>query len=256
MSNTPKLKAVKPAKEPSLLETLAQGNFIHKLKPAMETGKYYVRAAEKAEDVRIAPTFVGDDTTTMWHFFNQDPTRHCDKYHMFHFGCLGIIPKRCFDCYKVVVHPDNIIDLFKLKGFFSFRKFNAKCGMETRRYTEHHYSGYVYLNDLESARGAAKTFNEEMHWKSTVKRGCTEFEMSYPDSSQWEYTKEFQAVEETLDSILDVDVSHKQSEMVQVDVQARWIQEAIRRKDWSVKELVGDVQLLPKIKTYLTLDME
>ena len=65
------------------------------------------------------------------------------KRHMFLFNEHKLIPKFCFECYKVQIEVDSVIELMKL--FLVFNSFKSektrKCMVETRRDVSGFYKG-------------------------------------------------------------------------------------------------------------------
>ena len=107
------------------------------------------------------------------------------------FNEFNIIPKYCFNCYKVQINLENVVDLIKL--FFIFNNFYLKknnirkCMIETRESVKGNYKGYIYCNGTDEAKEVDENIREKI--KNTeiipknieIKHGCTEYYDSYPD---------------------------------------------------------------------------
>ena len=132
------------------------------------------------------------------------------------FNSFNVIPKYCFSCYKIQVEPKNITDLLKL--YIVFDKLNLKnnntrkCFTELRPNINGVYKGLIYCTGIEEAEKIVKeispiietTINSKT--KILIKRGCSEFEASYPEfkktNNLMKYNKEWKEKEEIIDSEL------------------------------------------------------
>lgn len=107
------------------------------------------------------------------------------KYH--------VIPEFCFNCYKVLVEPRTVIELFKL--FILFEKpflpnnHRRKCMTELRTGNSGAYKGFIYCRGREDGeevfdiakRAVAEEISADI--SITLKRGCSHFGAAYPDYS-------------------------------------------------------------------------
>ena len=117
--------------------------------------------------------------------FRRNKTNlHCER----HFGIFNkykIIPKFCFNCYKVQITLANVLDLIKL--YFYFNNLNLeknnirKCMIELRENVSGNYKGYLYANSISEAKNIKKIItndliNREINLeKIEIKHGCTEY---------------------------------------------------------------------------------
>ena len=107
-----------------------------------------------------------------------------------------IISEYCFNCYKIVVELTTVLELFKL--MILFKEFelpddnNRKCMVEGRPGATSFYKGLVYCRGLEEGNklhAALKQiiFNEfSPDTPVSLKRGCSEFALTYPEYSKVE----------------------------------------------------------------------
>jgi hypothetical protein len=107
------------------------------------------------------------------------------KRHLEIFTAHKIIPKFCFNCFKVQIILDNILDLIKL--YFYFNNVNLKnnnirkCVVELRKNVNGNYKGYVFSDSLQDAKEIKEMLNNELQNekinlnKIEIKRGCTEY---------------------------------------------------------------------------------
>ena len=112
------------------------------------------------------------------------------KRHFEIFNTFNVIPKFCFECYKIQINLKNVLELFKLYVVFDKIKLNKnnqrKCMIETRPKVEGNYKGLIYCSGLSEARDiikyllpiTKKTIRDDL--SIFIKRGCTEFAVSYP----------------------------------------------------------------------------
>ena len=112
------------------------------------------------------------------------------KRHKKVFDTYDVIPKFCFNCYKVQIEPENLVDLIKLYIIFdniSLPKNNIrKCMIEKRANMSGKYKGLIYCSSIEESKLIEKKLNVILKNnlnKSTIckiKRGCSEFALKYP----------------------------------------------------------------------------
>tara|TARA_B100000035_G_C21024364_1_gene565491 strand:+ start:153 stop:1430 length:1278 start_codon:yes stop_codon:yes gene_type:complete len=129
------------------------------------------------------------------------------------FNEFNIIPKYCFECYKIQINLFTIIDLIKLYFIFDlmYLKNNnlRKCMVETRNQISGNYKGYIYCTGLDEANKLSKIINEEMNknnlndFKISLKHGCSEFYESYPEfkniDNKMNYKEEWLVKEKLID---------------------------------------------------------
>ena len=113
------------------------------------------------------------------------------KRHKTIFNKFNIIPKFCFGCYKVQVEPRSILELIKLFVVFDQIKLvennTRKCLIEIRPEISGFYKGLIYCSSLEEACQIAdylgtiikENIGSGLH--AVVKRGCSEYPISFPD---------------------------------------------------------------------------
>ena len=121
---------------------------------------------------------------------NNKVDLNCNR-HFKIFNTFNIIPENCFECYKILVSPQNVLDLIKL--YFLFDKIilpknnNRKCMIEMRPEISGNYKGYIYCRGFKDANMILKQINNtakiavNKNIKLEIKRGCSEFAIAYPD---------------------------------------------------------------------------
>ena len=72
---------------------------------------------------------------------------------LFRSNNLNIIPKYCFDCFKIQIEPKSVVDLIKLFFIFDTFKFPKnnwrKCMVELREGVPGTYKGFIYCSSVE-----------------------------------------------------------------------------------------------------------
>jgi len=140
------------------------------------------------------------------------------KRHKTIFNKFNIIPKFCFGCYKVQVEPRSILELIKLFVVFDQIKLvknnTRKCLIEIRPKISGFYKGLIYCSSLEEAYQIAdylgKVIKENigLGLNPMVKRGCSEYPISFPDykvinksgAQLMNYNEDWKLIEEGHDS--------------------------------------------------------
>lgn len=138
--------------------------------------------------------------------------------HMQVFNEFNVIPKYCFNCYKVYIEPRTVVELFKLMVVFERLKLSndntRKCIVETREEVSGSYKGFIYCRGLEEGKEilkkVQKVVSKEISKRIpvTLKKGCSEYGLAYPEYAQiekgkaMEYRKEWQEYENRIDQDL------------------------------------------------------
>lgn len=140
--------------------------------------------------------------------------RHLSVFDMFH-----VIPRYCFNCYKVSIKPRTVLELFKLMVVFDKLDLpnnnSRKCSVETRKQVPGFYSGLIYCRSIEEGKIILETvksvISEEISRNIPImlKRGCSEYAIAYPKFAQiehgesaMEYNEEWQEYENRADQVL------------------------------------------------------
>lgn len=139
--------------------------------------------------------------------------------HLTVFTKFNVIPKYCFECYKVVITPRNVMELFKL--LIIFEKISLpldntrKCMVEERKDCSGTYKGLVYCKSINEGNEVCNIVRMMVsddispHVSVTLKRGCSEFEHIFPEFAQikpaseaMQYRKDWQEYEDYADNKL------------------------------------------------------
>ncbi len=150
---------------------------------------------------------------------NNSINLNCER-HFKVFDTFNVIPEFCFGCFKVQIELKNIIELFKL--YFVFDNLNLKnnnsrkCMLELRKNISGTYKGYIYCSSLNEANEIKDQISPTLKEKISenvaviVKRGCSEFGLSYPKykninekkNKLMSYKKEWKIKENIIDNEL------------------------------------------------------
>lgn len=165
---------------------------------------------------RLRPSLAPFDMLLPWWSTRVATDRTCVLYHDVLFTYFDFIPKACRQCWKTVIltHEDpekqRVSDLFRLRDILQGMALPSKCGVDLRVNTPNRYAGFIYGDSIEQAgvywdlaREAMKEFKGS---KVVVKRGCTEFEDRFGDSSKWDElakTHAFDVTEHYLNHIIE-----------------------------------------------------
>ena len=138
---------------------------------------------------------------------------NCIRHHEV-FNNLNIIPKFCFNCFKIQIEPSNVIDLIKL--FFVFDRLELsknnqrKCMVELREEVSGLYKGIIYCSNVEEAKNILEDItpllNLNLKYKVSIKRGCSEFYKSFSnfnivdkkDINFMDYPKKWEKIEQKI----------------------------------------------------------
>jgi len=195
---------------------------------------------------------------TPWHHVNHLRTKKCGVDHRVKFDILGFVPPRCLECWKVVVYPTTLRELFLLLEVEKGLGRPSKCGIDLRYYCPCLYAGFFYNNSLEEGREryeeVRRAVDEHIGKEIRVilKRACTEYEMTLGPSVAWTMTKRQHELNEQIDSLIDITTPGNigQTPECIAQVHTHWIEWAWKFGDPTVKDYLGGMPLYPSCMTY------
>lgn len=110
------------------------------------------------------------------------------------FKRFKVIPEYCFDCYKVLIAPRTVVELFKLLMLFEKMALpldnTRKCMVEVRRDCSGAYKGLVYCRGMGEGNEVRKLVRNAVSVEIspqvpvTLKRGCSEYALVHPGYAQ------------------------------------------------------------------------
>ena len=157
----------------------------------------------------------GFNTGGPWINLKVGQVRNCARWQIYR-QRYNLISRNCFHCWKIVVKPKTLTELFDLYEFM--RKYvldedamSCKCGIEKRPYRSHTglYAGFFYTSLLGGKEGAKKQHADikaklqksiRSDLSVILKRACTEMEDEHGPSNLWEYPHEQDMLEDLLDA--------------------------------------------------------
>jgi len=193
---------------------------------------------------------------TPWIHVRQDAAKNCAAWHQVWFNYYKIIPSGCQRCWKIVIRPKTLTELFLLYEILTDLNLHSKCGIEKRYSVGALYGGYVYNNSkeegLENKILLEKVIHKKIgkHVEIFLKRACTEFEHKFPDSTTWTVTDEQKVLESRLENLfVNRGTAIQQSDEIKHHVMANWIKFAFAQGDPTAKDF-SDKPLYPSYVKY------
>ena len=111
----------------NLYVKLSKMDLVTKLSTLLKSS-YHARM----EDGKFVPNLPAMGLDAPWCYIKSNGAR-CDIYHRVFFDVLGMIPSYCRECYKVVIAPRNLVELFDLYEMERATGYACKCGIELRK---------------------------------------------------------------------------------------------------------------------------
>jgi len=231
-------------------------NLIKKLQPLL--GKsYHLRI----EDGKFVPNNPAMADGAPWVYVQTTDDARCDIYHRVFFNILKHVPSYCRECYKVVVRPRNLVELFDLYEYQREMGVPCKCGIERRPTTSSLYGGYFYNRGLDAGKECYARVREQTDKhlsKETpviLKRACTEFEIgpdAFGPSDEWPdcTAEEIDMENYIMAHFPRVGYGTPQPDHVTADVMMEWIGHAYRYGDPTYSEFTDGSPLFPPYVTY------
>lgn len=232
---------------------LDQLDLVGRLKPLLMNQGYVLRV----EDSKFVPKNAGIGWDSPWIYVQSSPLARCDIYHRVFYNVLDHIHSHCRNCWKVVVRPQNLIQLFDLYEFQRDMGVPCKCGMELRATVEGLYGGYFYTRSKEQGLemyNEVRALVDEKLGKDVpviLKRYCTEFELGGqgvkghgPSDETPDITEEEREMEEYIESHFpQVGLNNPQPKHLIASVMRRWIHYAFEHGDMTYKEFTNGAKL-------------
>ena len=245
----------------SYYEWCLDSDIISRVKQLLINQGYFLRDS----DGKISVTrHIAWDTP--WHHVYSHPDLNCGLWHKIMFDEIAMklpngpfVPSMCQNCYKVVVRPKTLKQLFALLELQKRLNRPAKCGIETRMSVFGLYGGYFYNLGIDEGKSryteVRQAVNENKYLGPDVdvilKRGCTEYEHAVGPSDEWKITEEQKAIEQLVLRWFEADnTQYKQSDAAIAYVHRKWIEHAWSWGDETVLEFTGGKPLYTPYITY------
>lgn len=120
---------------------------------------------------------------------------NCSR-HLKLFNSNKIIPKFCFNCFKVQITMKNVSDLIRLYFYFNKIKLEKnnlrKCIIELRTDVSGNYKGYIFCDTLHDAKIIKEKIMNDLininliYKKLEIKHGCTEYYSVFPEFKNYD----------------------------------------------------------------------
>ena len=245
----------------SYYEKLVDVDIFYYLRGPLQRGSIWLDPSDK-ENIkfryrRVVPWDVP------WIYVKNHPDTRCFLWSEIlfeHFkNAMSNPPTGCQNCWKVVVKPRTLQELFLLEKAQRELDYPCKCGIEVRSYVHGHYGGYFYNRSLEEGLDKLDIVREKVHKDISpdipvlLKRGCTEMEIFYGDADKWEITPDVQKWEDILFRYFDPhtqDSKIDQLDIIQNYVHRRWIDYAYTQGDPTYKLFTNGKNLSIDYRTY------
>lgn len=205
--------------------------------------------------------------STPWLFKDRECNAECAYWH--NVACLfgkgtSFIPSYCLNCWKVVIKPRNLDELYQIWGIIERLNCRGKCGIETRAEVAGLYGGYLYAHSLEEGRENYQMMYNEVRWtvfadlyedeveqRLILKRACTEYEMGHGPSDKWSSFNGQDRVENhIINTIKLYTVNHVQSEDNVREVRGAWNRFAHAGGDMTYLKYNNGELIVPPYVTY------
>lgn len=194
---------------------------------------------------------------TPWVHIKQDASKPCHTLQMIE-KCFNFIPTACLGCWKVVVRPKNLIELFKVYNMMvqmvkedTKGDMYCKCGVETERpFVSTLYGGYFYTTNQKDGEDRLKQVREKLavHSPTTtayLKRYCSEFELKHGDSKGYNQPQNAKHIEKLVLDNTEIDWTVADPPQMCIDhVMAFWVRFAYQNGDKESAMFFNDGQHL------------
>lgn len=181
--------------------------------------------------------------------------------HRLIFSCYNFVPTYCLDCWKVVVKPRTVEQLFDLYDLMTELDYPSKCGIEDKReWVSGLYGGYFYN------RGKAQALSRKAEVKPLVekrvghdvsvyvKRFCTEFEIRLcpGKSGTYQQPQGIKQIEELAYANFDDFMVENglQPEFQKTHIKAEWLKFASKHGDKTAEKANNNDSFYPLAETY------
>lgn len=249
--------------EKSYYQHCIDEDVISQFEVLLRQGGYYLRDVDGKFE---ATTHLGWDTP-WWHIRHRGDL-DCNLWHRIMFDAMGqkFVPSNCMNCYKVVVRPRTLRELFALANLQQTQTVRAcKCGIEIRPTVHGLYGGYFYNQSLdegldcyqEIAQLVANDPGLGPNVKVILKRACTEFEHKFPESSKWRITLEQKHWEAMINKWFVRDSKNREQPSHCIKhVHRKWIEWAYANGDPTYADFTQGKPLYEPYETYHHLAKE
>jgi len=230
---------------------LSGRDVIGKLRPILKNKGYVIRNDGRWIRVHFAAW------ETPWVHQYTTPNQECELWHDLFFDFWKQVPTYCMDCWKVVVMPRTVVELFDLYELQKTLEHPCKCGIELRQTDDRLYGGYFYnwgkKNGEKCYKMVRKAVSEAISPEVNVilKCACTEYEISCGPPAEWKPDAKQLFIEKAIkEYVLPSTEMFYQHDYMQAYIMLKWIHHAASHHDMTYKELTGGGPITFSAKTY------
>lgn len=247
-----KYKHVEPG---SYYDELVRDDIIGKLQPLFESNRLVIDTDGRIVERNSSGRFLAWNSP--WIHRNILGDRNCDLWHLT-YQLLNFVPTQCRNCWKVVVTPLTLKQLFRLERYQFVSSRNCKCGIELRAYTRKFYGGYWYNDTRELGEECFAKVKADMMMIGLgdcpiiLKRYCTEFEREFGGTKNYKKPDDQDHWEKLIRShvLYGATPTSGQPEFLKRHIRRRWIEFAWRHGDETVYEYTGGKDIYAPLDTY------
>ena len=259
--------------EISVYDYVKSSDILDMLSPLIDGGQYKLREI----DGKLVPILTQISRNNPWIHVKQATGLKCGLWHIITFNVVAsklpkghqFVPRRCQNCWKVVVKPRTLQQLFSVLEMEKKLDRPSKCGIELRDTVPGLYGAYFYNTGIKAGlecydvvRNAllkneilaplvSEVDNNGRTTRIILKRACTEFEVLVGPSDKWEITEEQNYLEDLIEEyVVDNGVVPVQPEHVMYSIQRRWIEWAWKNGDPTYALYTGGKPISPAYVTY------
>jgi hypothetical protein len=202
------------------------------------------------------------DYDSPWVYVNFSRNVKCILWHNAIYHYFGFIPSPCHDCFKVVVRPGTLRELFALHKIFDRLQLQYKLGIELREFVHGLYGIYFYNIGIQEGLDIYSLIKDAVCNSSStdipviLKRGCTRYEQEVGPSDEWMVTPEQLELEFFLKENISPDIlswdsePYSQPEILTNYIQKRWIHWAYQNGDSTYLDFSAGQHLFRPAVTY------
>ena len=237
-------KTIANVTETYSLESLSV-DILGKLAPLLKQGWFI-----KPEDGKMHQPIRAVTTDHLWAYVRPRKDIKCGLWGMIFFKILNIFPQQCKKCWKVVIKPRTVKELFQLYALMQHgTERHCKCGFEMRDFVNGNYGGYFYCQGEEEGREVYKEARAliDKHISPdipvTLKRYCSEYELKYGATDQHMHGRddersiaEYQMWEELVESAIVLNEDARQPAMLRNHILKEWLERAYSAGDVTALE--------------------
>jgi hypothetical protein len=216
-------------------------DILETLRPLFKKG-YYI--SPKTGKIAWAGK-IGMEVDIPWVFAKFHPDYNCRLWHKIMWRYFKIISVKCGNCFKVVVRPKTVKDLFELHYLQKELGFPSKCGIEIGRpNVPFLYGGYFYCQGIDEGRRVNEIVKKAVEDKGIqlaapvdFKRFCTEYETIIADSSGYLGQTEIAAAKEKHIAACFEEFPHEAQPKMLIDhIKHHWLLYAYQHRDLVANE--------------------